>query len=483
MSGIPPKIVDFIGFPDLAIITHGRCPDGFLAGLILSERLKCKRVVQVVHGVKFDYNSLKNAPLIMVDISPSTRADFETLFGKGKRPRAVLIDHHINDTTKTWKQLAPNSVIIPDENNHSGAALAWMFAHPEKRMPLIVQLVSIRDRYALHEMEHSAEMTASLHFTLPITHANLNRLNVCLNNNQEQDDAWKEILISTGKIVMGVRKHFTDIVIKKKSTATVDVAGRTYTVCVANCPKSMSSDVGNALAENEMCDFALLYSNDHEAGFVRNELRSSKSKRPGIDLSVLAPLFSDNNSGGGHKHAAGFTRKEAPFVVYNKETGKNQWILAPSAEMKIKQREERPWEKNVGSFSHELMKEFMGSVEGYRDAGNVPSLGLDVLNKEVQDLARLAVPARSKGYFGMIANIPSAFAMLVFQELSFKNTTNAKFFCFYEYFEDQGKTIYVTFCIDDEVKEAIFPGKQKRQPMVMIENGWIQNKTIFTWNL
>jgi nanoRNase/pAp phosphatase (c-di-AMP/oligoRNAs hydrolase) len=482
-----PNIIDFVGFPDLKIITHGKCADGFLAGLILSERLKCHMIIPMTHSVKFDYSSLKQSNVIMVDIAPATRQEFEAVFGKGRRLRALLIDHHINETTKMWKKLAPHNVILPDENTNSAAALAWMFAYPDKRIPLVVQLVSIRDRYAFHEMEHSFEMSAALNFTMPVTGINATRLNVCLLNNQEQDDAWRQVLISTGKIVVQIRKHFLDTVVLKKSTATIQVNGKKYVVCMANSPKSMASDVGNILVETEPCDFALLYSNDHQAGFVRHELRSSEKKKPEVDLSVLAKLFSDNDGGGGHKNAAGFTRRSPPFVVYDTETGVYQWILNPDDETKLRLAGERPWAKNIGQFSHSLASGFLSKVEPYRyfgpDPRTVPSLESDVLKKEVQDLARLAVPARSRGYYGMIANIPSAFSTLVFQELMFKSNGGAKFFCFYEYFEEQGKTLYITFCINDEVKEALFPGKPKKQPMVMIENGWIQNKTLFTWNL
>jgi nanoRNase/pAp phosphatase (c-di-AMP/oligoRNAs hydrolase) len=91
---------------------------------------------------------------------------------------------------------------------------------------------------------------------------------------------------------------------------------RTYTVCMYNCNSELISDLGSALCTNNHCDFAILWSYDHDKEQYIISLRSADK----VNCSQLAKEILN---GGGHLNAAGGTSKIHPSILF----GENKIIL------------------------------------------------------------------------------------------------------------------------------------------------------------
>lgn len=171
---------------------------------------------------------------------------------------------------------------------HSGAVLAWKFCFPGERVPPLLGYIEDRDlwRFKLHDSRAVNAVISTIPFTIyDLDHQN----GKYFDRREVLDDT-----IDIGRAICTKQSKDIDVALGA-STRMATIAG--HRVPMANVPFAWASEAGNILAEGN--PFSATYFDT--ATERRFSLRSSPD---GFDVSEIAKLY----GGGGHKHAAGFSR-------------------------------------------------------------------------------------------------------------------------------------------------------------------------------
>ena len=176
------------------------------------------------------------------------------------------------------------------DNSKSGALLAWEhFFDGSGWVPKLIQHIDDRDRWQF-QMGGTRELSAGLFSRRPWSF-----------NQWKNLLGHESVLIEEGRGIL--RAHDSDVASAvKQARPCVLVLDETPTpkpvACglAVNCPPSLSSDVGHALAK-QCGAYGLCWSLDKD-GVVQCSLRSTGD----YDVSAIAKCY----GGGGHRNAAGF---------------------------------------------------------------------------------------------------------------------------------------------------------------------------------
>ena len=275
------------------IISHGHCPDGFVAAYIAKKRYPEAEVMFLDHGVKLDdiVGKLIDKDVLMTDFSLRTREENILLFNSTKSFH--ILDHH-----KSAKEVLEGLRFATFDMKRSGAGLTWDFlfgyedfnftvenpfgavALPSPR-PWYVDYVEDRDLWN-HKLPESREVNAflgTLEFTFEAWDAMANDVTT----------PSRAAFLGYGSLAQ--INHYVREAVKQAQSG--EFCG--YKTAVLNVPYLNCSEVGNELAKTHEVSLTYFERGDEMYQF---SLRSIGD----IDVSAVAKLF----GGGGHKNAVGF---------------------------------------------------------------------------------------------------------------------------------------------------------------------------------
>jgi uncharacterized protein len=295
--------------PDLCIY-HGGCDDGFGAAWAI-----WRRWPDTVFHAGHYRQPLPNAEgknVLFVDFS-AKRAEIDAMVQTAAS--IVILDHHktaeedlqpfiVRDAIGSPYSLCGMPERLPDmlrdlmvdldrppviavfDMEHSGAVMAWQFAHSQHTsdpLPLMLTLIEDRDLWRFDHGEETRAFSAALR-TYPQDLKLWDRLSPNVRG-----------MVEEGRVVLraqriDVRKIVAQAYMHK-------IAG--HQVPVANAPPFYASEVGNdLLAFHPEAPFAATWWRRAD-GKDQWSLRSEDDR---VDVSEIAKRF----GGGGHRNAAGF---------------------------------------------------------------------------------------------------------------------------------------------------------------------------------
>lgn len=286
--------------PDLCIY-HGDCDDGFGAAWAIWSRWPDCEFVPGHYGKPLPLAETEGKNVLFVDFS-AKRPVLEEMATIARS--IVVLDHHktaeeelapwagpMTDlaTVEMWAAKACTGAAAPIiavfDAEHSGATMAWRFAHAADRMPQLLAHIEDRDlwRFAL---EGTREISAALrlyHRDFKVWDRLIYRAD------------GLTLLFREGEMVL--RAHQANIEKFIREARTMRIGG--HAVPTVNVPYHYASDVAHELlAANPGAPFAACW-------FVRGDgkaqfsLRSEDNRE---DVSEIAKA----HGGGGHRNAAGF---------------------------------------------------------------------------------------------------------------------------------------------------------------------------------
>lgn len=278
-------------------IYHGGCPDGFTAAWAVHKRFPDWTFHPGIYGEAPP--DVAGEDVVLVDFSYK-RPVIEEM---AAHARSILVlDHHKsaaedlepfgNQQPTNWEawltMIRPGCISAIFDTEQSGAMLAWEFFHPHLAPPRLVQYVQDRDLWRFR-LPHSREINAYI-----LAHRydwrTWDELHYELQYASLRDIADRGEAIET--------KHHKDVAeLVDELARPMAIAG--HTVLMANLPKTYASDAGHELAKRSTPGFGGVYW-DAPHGRVF----SLRSLPGGPDVSMIARHY----GGGGHAHAAGFTR-------------------------------------------------------------------------------------------------------------------------------------------------------------------------------
>ena len=265
-------------------IYHANCADGFTAAWVLWKHYKGE--IDFFPGIyQTPPPDVKGRDVIFVDFSYK-RPIMDVMLNLANS--VTILDHHKTAIEDIGGLPFKDAMLTPE---HSGAMLAWMWAHPESPgAPPLVRYVEDRDLWKFEETE-SRNVNAWI-FSYDYTFENWDALHKTL----ESPSGVYEIAAMQGAAIE--RKHHKDVAELVKVTQRAMVIGDRR-MPVANVPYTLTSDAGHLMAQGQL--FAACYWDTPEG-----RVFSLRSTEDGMDVSEIAKQY----GGGGHKHAAGF---KVPF--------------------------------------------------------------------------------------------------------------------------------------------------------------------------
>jgi len=298
------------------VMYHDNCADGFGAAFAAWLKLgDSAEYVPMNYGdldtpsalaEAFDC-SIEERTVYILDFSLK-RPAMEWLMAHAKC--VVWLDHH-KTAFEMWTGgdecefvgHASNNVHVVLDNSKSGAVLAWEYFHQGESVPLMIQHIDDRDRWQFR-LEGTREFSAALFARRPWTFKQwrdvLRETHIPFGGST---GAMKR-MYSEGDAIL--RAHNQDVASAVKQARSCSLVVKTEnggcTIergLAANCPPSLSSDVGHALAQQSGA-YGLCWSLNKD-GVVQCSLRSTGD----YDVSAIAKAF----GGGGHRNAAGFRTK------------------------------------------------------------------------------------------------------------------------------------------------------------------------------
>ena len=252
--------------PPTLVLYHAECADGFGAAWAIWKRYPEARFLAVKHGEP-PPAKLAGERIVIVDFS-YPRPILERL---AKEAMSLLVlDHHI-----TAEQALADLPYAYFDQKHSGAVLAWQWAH-DKPVPWLLQYIQDKDLWRW-ELAGSREISAALG-SYPFEFSLWDSFN--------QPDLERE-----GRAIL---RYENELVAKLAAQATL-VRFEDETVPAVHSAV-LTSQIGEQLSASH--PFCVIW---HD----RNGRRyySMRSREDGTDVGSIAASF----GGGGHTHAAGFS--------------------------------------------------------------------------------------------------------------------------------------------------------------------------------
>lgn len=307
------------------VLAHASCADGFGAAFAAWMRFKDEaEYVFCRYGDEannFDPTFCDGRDVYILDFSfPKMIMDSIMALAT----RVVWLDHHKTafemwcgkfESGMRWtsESAEGDSLYVILDDNRSGAMLAWHYFHPGEEVPMVIRHVDDYDRWQF-KIDSTKEFVKALWSYAPWSFQQWQDMFLDLPYPIDICAFYAEgaaILRAHEQTVAGIVKSATrgcliQVIAKRPGLGAPWNAGREqrdndadYEVLglSANCPPSLTSDVGHALATK--CEtFGLCWTFPQEGMTAKCSLRSNGD----YDVSAIAKVF----GGGGHKNAAGF---------------------------------------------------------------------------------------------------------------------------------------------------------------------------------
>ena len=219
----------------------------------------------------------------------------------------VCLDHHkttferympdVEFTENALFEYVAEDLNVIFNNQESGAMLAWNFFFPDHDVPSLICWIDDRDRWQF-KLAGTKKIHAFMASIKPWSFEQWQRV-------QEGDEGFWNGALLAGEAILKAHDANVKEVVEKAMKCTIwkhcgDIYDERNEIevngLVTNCPASLSSDAGHALA-NKSGTYGLLWQ-------LKNRERVTCSLRSNgdYDVSRIAKAF----GGGGHKNAAGF---------------------------------------------------------------------------------------------------------------------------------------------------------------------------------
>ena len=207
----------------------------------------------------------------------------------------VVIDHHVSAADAV--KVATDHLY---DNSHSGATLAWVYFHKDKKMPQLLRYIEDRDLWRF-SIPDTTTVCASVDL-YDYSFKNWDKL-----ARELEEPEMRERHILQGRIVAKYEKKVSEMLVDHNAQL-VDFEG--YQIYCVNAPHVFASLIGSILC-NKKPPIGIIWSENHDG--IAVSLRSDGS----VDVSKIAEKY----GGGGHKSSSGFSIKkdfEFPWKKYNK---------------------------------------------------------------------------------------------------------------------------------------------------------------------
>jgi len=241
--------------------------------------------------------------VLSVDIG-FTREAYDLLNNRFKN--LIIIDHHIstyqnlvniNIVDLIGKEYLPTNIIF--DLNKSACVLAWEYFFPNKNIPIFLLYLQDRDLYRFMEPE-SREINLALFHHYPPSYIEDDRnrpdFSQWLKIMLDTKSSWLQKIQSDGVILRSVQVSTINRL--KRSAHKVTFADHQVMIC--NSSVEMS-DLGNVLAEENECDYAIVFRISGSDVFL-----SLRSFNLIPDLAFNVSDIARKYGGGGHQSAASF---------------------------------------------------------------------------------------------------------------------------------------------------------------------------------
>lgn len=272
------------------IIYHGDCDDGF--GAALAARMHYGDSARYVPGhYGEEPPDVTGEEVFILDFS-YPRQMMEDLGHKAQR--IVLLDHHKTAVLELADLDLACDAQISFDMNQSGAAMAWQYFHPNKRVPRLIQHIEDNDLWRF-KIPGTRYFTRNLRSYLQ-DFGTWQMLLAML----ERDDFYEDFL-AEGVAQERFFQAQVDFLLKNTKPQSIILYG--HRGLAINATRMFASDAGHRLAELSET-FGAVYSIQGD-GKVSFSLRSVRD----FDVSIIAKHY----GGGGHRNAAGF---ELPSAMH-----------------------------------------------------------------------------------------------------------------------------------------------------------------------
>ncbi len=271
------------------VIYHANCPDGFTAAWAFW-RIFRDDAVYLPYRYGQAPPDLAGKRVAIVDFSFRR----ETLLEMVKQTKyLVVLDHHKSAERELADlDLGEKGNIIFDMER-SGAQIAWDYLFPDQRRPWLVDYVADRDLWR-NELPHTKEISQVLFFDGYFE--NFTKLSkLCDLQCPDQK------MVERGSVLIEYKTKECEAYARMAKPTILRIAGISYRVNLAGCPRVYRSEVGNLITKQD-CDFAAVYWYDFYSKEWWVSFRASEECQ--YDLSEIT---SHLPTGGGHPKAAGCT--------------------------------------------------------------------------------------------------------------------------------------------------------------------------------
>lgn len=283
---------------------HDNCPDGFTAAWAAWQMFKNRAEYIPLRPDSIPERNIRNSIMYFTDICPRGNK-IDLLKKRGNS--VIVIDHH--KSSEAFLEKADAGVF---DLSRSGAALAWKYFWPGKKMPFLVRYVEDGDLWK---------------FSLPGTREILSRLNA----EERKFASWsafarklerfsqRRTIRKEGKLIRVYENGIIDSVTRD----AIPVLCNGHRAYAANSAV-LHSEIGNALLHRKRVSVAIIWSSGPEG--VRVSLRSDKT----VDVSMIAAEY----GGGGHAAAAGFVINSLAKIPWKEIKEKKPIRRAPAEKIK-----------------------------------------------------------------------------------------------------------------------------------------------------
>lgn len=305
---------------------HKNCLDGFISGLVAARYFGFEDVIYKA----LDYKDVKIDDLSAIEecfeadltyvLDFSFKKDVLEIISSKLKGDMIILDHHesvfkdfgLEFITQTYDAY-PNVYLILNNNNKSGAILAYDYFNPPllkldepydpAYYPRACKLADDGDRWIFKFTTETRAFRAAMQgamFKWTISSYWIDIL--------DDNSILFKTVIDAGKTLD--EAHMSNVYIIAKNAKHTKFADWNVNICNAN--KVYSSDLGNFLAayhigDNPLPDFSMVWFYVDKLDMVEVSLRSIGD----FNVSNVAAQF----GGGGHKNAAGFTIKLEEFMT------------------------------------------------------------------------------------------------------------------------------------------------------------------------
>ena len=276
----------------IIVLYHDDCPDGFSAAWTAWKKFGDRAVYMGLSRQLPPPEGLNGKEIYLLDFTYDVEKMKEMV---GSNKSVVVIDHHVSAADAV--KVATDHLY---DNSHSGATLAWVYFHKDKKMPQLLRYIEDRDLWRF-SIPDTTTVCASVDL-YDYSFKNWDKL-----ARELEEPEMRERHILQGRIVAKYEKKVSEMLVDHNAQL-VDFEG--YQIYCVNAPHVFASLIGSILC-NKKPPIGIIWSQNHDG--IAVSLRSDGS----VDVSKIAEKY----GGGGHKSSSGFSIKkdfEFPWKKYNK---------------------------------------------------------------------------------------------------------------------------------------------------------------------